>query len=234
MSRQINLADNKGRNAEVIFKSFTKKPFIKTVTTKGEATQTVRVLKSVAQNSYENLLKANESDEAVAQLLITADPEFDNSMTGLFVEQTSKVYINTDLKPVFRIQKTEAVYLPDGTLKEERTPKESIANILAEHPIKPAGKLLSKKEVYNKFVFLKKYQLTHINGLTFDFLYEMAKDLQEKDSMIMLAGGAKGNEPLVFQDGGKTYRAFLEGRVKDKSYILLIHLSNLELKGINK
>ena len=234
MSRQINLADNNGRNAEVIFKSFTKKPFIKTVTTKGEATQTVRVLKSVAQNSYENLLKANESDEAVAQLLITADPEFDNSMTGLFVEQTSKVYINTDLKPVFRIQKTEAVYLPDGTLKEERTPKESIANILAEHPIKPAGKLLSKKEVYNKFVFLKKYQLTHINGLTFDFLYEMAKDLQEKDSMIMLAGGAKGNEPLVFQDGGKTYRAFLEGRVKDKSYILLIHLSNLELKGINK
>ena len=234
MSRQINLADNKGRNAEVIFKSFTKKPLIKTVTTKGEATQTVRVLKSVAQNSYENLLKANESDEAVAQLLITADPEFDNSMTGLFVEQTSKVYINKDLKPVFRIQKTEAVYLPDGTLKEERTPKESIANILAEHPIKPAGKLLSKKEVYNKFVFLKKYQLTHINGLTFDFLYEMAKDLQEKDSMIMLAGGEKGNEPLVFQDGGKTYRAFLEGRVKDKSYILLIHLSNLELKGINK
>ena len=64
--------------------------------------------------------------------------------------------------------------------------------------------------------------------------FEMAKELQEKDAMMMLAGGAKGNEPLVFQDGGKTYRAFLEGRVKDKSYILLIHLSNLELKGINK
>jgi len=234
MPTQINLADNKGRNAEVIFKSFTKKPFVKTVTPKGEATQTVRVLKSVAQNSYENLLKANDGDEAVAQLLITADPEFDNVMTGLFVEKTSKVYIDADLKPVFRIQKTEAVYLPDGTLKEERTPKESIANILAEHPIKPAGKLLPKKEVYNKFVFSKKYQLTHINGLTFDFLYEMAKDLQENDSMMMLAGGAKGNEPLVFQDGGKTYRAFLEGRVKDKSYILLIHLSNLELKGISK
>lgn len=234
MSRQINLADNKGRNAEVIFKSFTKKPFVKTVTPKGEATQTVRVLKSVAQNSYDFLLKANGGDEAVAQLLITADPEFDNSMTGLFVEETSKVYIDADLKPVFRIKKTEAVYLPGGTLKEERTPKETIANILAENPIKPAGKLLSKKEVYNKFVFSKKYQLTHINGLTFDFLYEMAKDLQEKDSMMMLAGGAKGNEPLVFQDGGKTYRAFLEGRVKDKSYILLIHLSNLELKGISK
>jgi hypothetical protein len=46
------------------------------------------------------------------------------------------------------------VYLPDGTLKEDITPKETIANILSEHPIKHAGKLLPKKEVYNKFVFL--------------------------------------------------------------------------------
>jgi hypothetical protein len=49
---------------------------------------------------------------------------------------------------------------------------------------------------------------------------------------MMIGGGAKGNEPLVFQDGGKTYRAFLEGRVKDNTYVLLLHLSNLELKGI--
>jgi hypothetical protein len=48
----------------------------------------------------------------------------------------------------------------------------------------------------------------------------------------MLGGGVKGNEPLVFQDGGKSYRAFLEGRVKDNSYLLLLHLSNLELKGV--
>jgi len=234
MSRHINLADNKGRNAEVIFKSFAKKPLVKTVTLQGEEVQTVRVLKSIAENSYEHLLKTNGADEAVAQLLITADPEFNALMTGLFVDETTKVYINSDFKPVFRIQKTEAVYLPDGSLKEERIPKETIANVLAEFPIKPAGKLLPKKEVYNKFVFSKKYQITHINGLTFDFLFEMAKDLQEKESLMMLAGGVKGNEPLVFQDGGKTYRGFLEGRVKDKSYVLLIHLSNLELKGITK
>ena len=76
-------------------------------------------------------------------------------MTGCFISETSKVYINADLKPVFRIKKNEAVYLPDGSLKEERTPKETIANILAEHPIKPAGKLLPKKEIYNKIFFQK-------------------------------------------------------------------------------
>jgi hypothetical protein len=60
----------------------------------------------------------------------------------------------------------------------------------------------------------------------------MAKELHEKESLMMLSGDAKGNEPLVFQDGGKTYRAFLEGRVKDNTYVLLLHLSNLELKGV--
>lgn len=234
MSRKINIADSKGRNAEVIFKSFTKKPLIKLVTQDGEESQTVRVLKSVVDNSYDCLLKKYGSDEGIVDSLINNNPEFDPIWTGYFVSETSKVYINNDLKPVYKIQKTEAIYLPDGTLKEERSPKETIANILAEYPVKPAGKFLPKKDIYNKFVFSKKYQLSHNNGLTFDFLFEMAKELHEKNSMIMLAGGAKGNEPLVFQDGGKTYRAFLEGRIKDKTYVLLVHLSNLELKGISK
>jgi hypothetical protein len=163
--------------------------------------------------------------------MITSDPEIDLNLTGRFVNGSSRVYIDQDLKPVSRITKKEIVHNPDGTVKEERIPKELLANILAEVPIK-SGKLFPKKDMYNKLVFAKKYQLYHINGLTFDFLFEMAKDLHEKESIMMIGGGAKGNEPLVFQDGGKTYRAFLEGRVKDKSYVLLLHLSNLELKGL--
>ena len=76
-----------------------------------------------------------------------------------------------------------------------------------------------------------KYQLKHINGLTFDFLYKIAKDLHDKDSFMMLGGG-KGNEPLVINDGGKPYRAFLEGKIKDKSYVLIMHLSNQEYKSL--
>ena len=48
----------------------------------------------------------------------------------------------------------------------------------------------------------------------------------------MLAAGAKGNKPLVFNDGGKPYRAFLEGRVKDDKYSLILHLTDLELKPL--
>ena len=71
-----------------------------------------------------------------------------------------------------------------------------------------------------------------MNGLTFDFLFELAKELHEKDSMMLVGTGEKGIGPLVFQDGGKTYRAFMEGRIKDNKYILLLHLSNLELKSV--
>jgi hypothetical protein len=92
--------------------------------------------------------------------------------------------------------------------------------------------MFPKAEIYNKLVFAKKYQIRHTNGLTFDFLFELSKQLHDQNSIMMIGGGAKGNEPLVFQDGGKSYRGFLEGRVKDASYILLLHLSNLEVKAV--
>ena len=231
MSRYIHIADAKGRDAEIIFNSKPKKPTVKLVTEKGEEVQSLRVLKGAINNSFEGMSKSIGEGEAIAQAMITSDPEIDLNITGRFINGSSRVYIDQDLKPVSRITKKEIVHNPDGSVKEERVPKELLANILSEIAVKP-GKLFPKKDMYNKLVFAKKYQLHHINGLTFDFLFEMAKDLHDKESIMMLGGGAKGNEPLVFQDGGKTYRAFLEGRVKDNSYVLLLHLSNLELKGI--
>ena len=231
MSRYIHIADAKGRDAEIIFNSKPKKPTVKLVTEKGEEVQSLRVLKGAINNSFEGMSKSIGEGEAIAQAMITSNPEIDLNITGRFINGSSRVYIDQDLKPVSRITKKEIVHNPDGSVKEERVPKELLANILSEIAVKP-GKLFPKKDMYNKLVFAKKYQLHHINGLTFDFLFEMAKELQDKESLMMLGGGAKGNEPLVFQDGGKTYRAFLEGRVKDNTYVLLLHLSNLELKGI--
>jgi hypothetical protein len=58
----------------------------------------------------------------------------------------------------------------------------------------------------------------------------MAEDLDKKESLLLLRGGEKCDEPIVMNRGGKPYNAFLEGRVKDSSYLLLLHLSNMELK----
>ena len=47
-----------------------------------------------------------------------------------------------------------------------------------------------------------------------------------------LGGGASGKEPLLFVPNGSPYRGLLEGRVDGERYMLLLHLSNMELKGL--
>ena len=59
MSRYIHISDTKGRDAEVVFTSKTKKPKVKLVTSKGEDVTTVRVLKGGVQNSFEGMTKVH-------------------------------------------------------------------------------------------------------------------------------------------------------------------------------
>jgi hypothetical protein len=48
--------------------------------------------------------------------------------------------------------------------------------------------------------------------------------------MMLLGSGESGKDPLVMQINGSPYRGFLEGRVNVDDYILLLHLSSMELK----
>jgi hypothetical protein len=232
MSRRINIADQKGRNSEITFSGFVKKPSVKTVTKDGKAIRTLRILKAPAQCSFDGLMKRYQDPEKIADAILKEDPEIDLFLCGKYIESSSKLYLDKNLKPVFKINRTEKVFLPDGTLKEERPVKESQSNVLLETPVRMSGKLIPKKDMLHKFVLGKKYQLSHNNGLTFDFLYSIAKELEESNSLMLVGGGPKGLEPLVFQDGGKAYRAFMEGRTDGDKYCLIMHLSNMELKSI--
>ena len=49
--------------------------------------------------------------------------------------------------------------------------------------------------------------------------------------VMLVGGGEKGNSPLVMTNNGTPYRGFLEGRINGDSFCLLLHLTNLELKG---
>ena len=76
------------------------------------------------------------------------------------------------------------------------------------------------------------YQVQHVNGLTYDFLFDMAKKLA--DAMMLVGGGQKGIEPLVMANGGTPYRTILEGRVDGDKYALILRLTNMELKSIEQ
>jgi hypothetical protein len=90
---------------------------------------------------------------------------------------------------------------------------------------------IKKADACRKFVFVSKVQLHHINGLTYDFLFGMAKELEDKDSLMLLGAGTKSNQPLILRRGGTPYRGFLEGRTDGDKYCLILHFSNLELKA---
>jgi hypothetical protein len=119
---------------------------------------------------------------------------------------------------------------PDGTLRERRPRIKDPQNINTDVPLRWTGKFIDKDEAAHRFVFTHKRQLIHVNGLTFDFLYEMAEELHKRNSLLLIRGGEKGDQPIVMQRGGKPYNAFLEGRIDGDSYLLVLQLSNMELK----
>ena len=230
--RSIKLANAQKRDAEIVYGGTPKKPRITYLLPDGKKARTQKVLKSVVETQYSSLLSSAGSDENLVEQIINGDPEISLKHTGKFINNSQKILVNEALKPVYKVKITELVYSADGSLKEEKPYIVKSQNIMGEYPLSWTGKKFAVDEVYNKFIFARKYQLTHSNGLTYDFLYAMAKELSESKSMMLLAGGAKGNEPLIFQEGGKPYRAFLEGRINGDSYLLIIHISNLELKSI--
>ncbi len=230
--RKIHIADARKRDAEINFKGYTPKKDIIYVDKNKEIVQSKKYIKSTALETFDELVKKYDDAEGVAQAIMDDDPEINLEMTGRFMQQSSRVYANSDHKIVFNVNRTEVIYDPKGEIIEEREePKVLESNILGEKPINWSGKYFKKEDIYNKFVFIRKYQLKHTNGLTYDMMYAMAKDLHDQNSM-MLVGSGKGTGPLVFQDGGKPFRGFLEGRVKGEQYLLILHLSNMELKPL--
>ena len=244
MIRYIKLTNANKRDAEITFKSLNPKSEVTMGFVNGDIVVNKRVIKSSSSKSIQSLLSVYDEKPVLgvdfqkqlagrlAEDLILADPELDLELSGKFIDDVSRVYINENQKPVFRINKVEKIFSPNAELKEEREPKYNESNISGENIVNWTGKLMPKVKVYNKLVFEKKYQLKHVNGLTYDFLYEMAKELSDKDALMMLAGGASGKEPLVMSDGGKPYRAFLEGRIKGDKYCLMLHLTDQELKPL--
>ena len=235
MIRYIKIEDANKRDAEITFKSVKSGDLIYLALENGEKPINKRVIKSTSENSIEHLIGKNEPTQedynSFSEKLIENDSEIDFELFGQYVDKTDKIYTNTDLTPVYNVTITEQILNTEGELVEEKEQTFNKSNINGDSTVRWTGKYIPKNKIYNKIVLSSKYQLKHINGLTFDFLFNVAKDLHEKDSLMMLGGG-KGNEPLTINDGGRPYRAFLEGKVKENSYCLIMHFSNQEYKAI--
>lgn len=229
---EINLSDSKGRDAIVSAESVTITNPYRWIDKNGAQATNRKILRSKVGYDIETIAgECGDDLEAVADALIAGDPEIDIETFGSFLEETSRVYTDPERKIVYRITQWQTVHTADGETKERRPKESTEQNVATEAPLKWTGKLMKKSEVYNAFVIAGKMQIHHVNGLTYDFLYTMAKELEDADSLLLLGAGAKSNQPLIFRRGAIPYRGFLEGRTQDKRYALILHLSNMELKS---
>ena len=228
---EINISNQAGRNASVNMESVRVPLRVRWLDGQGRPATSVRVLKSTFDHDMDALTAKFEGIENIGQALIDGDPEVNLEVVGSFLTSTSRVYVDKNQKLVHRVQQFDVIHEPDGSVRERRVREASQQNVSNDFPLRWTGKFIEKAEAIRKFVFSNKIQLMHVNGLTYDFLYDMAKKLDEKNCLMLLGGGPKANEPLVLRRGSVPYRGFLEGRIDGDKYCLILHLSNIELKS---
>lgn len=232
---EINLSDNRGRDAVVSAESVTVSSEVRWIDSSGAQVGSRKILRSTVPHDLDALVaKFGDDPDALTEALIQSNPEIDMESFGSYLEDTSRVYVDPENNIVHKVTLYEVIRTPEGDVKERRPKKSQEPNVATELPLKWTGKKFKKSDIYRRFVFSGKMQISHINGLTYDFLFDMAKQLETENCMMLIAGGAKGNQPLLFRRGGLAYRGFLEGRTQGNKYALILHLTNMELKAVER
>lgn len=186
------------------------------------------------------VVKFNASELPALAELRDGDPELEVHGAGGIAssDELSPAWYDpqvSPLTPISDFQEIDLIYDASGTQKDRRAHLHRHANLNELHPIK-VGKRVPLEATMQQMVFKQTLQVVHIDGLTFAFLAELARDLHQKKELAMLGAGAKGNQPLVLREHGSPYRAFLYGEVEPvaagtpERYKLLLLLSDQELK----
>ena len=228
MPRQINIANATGRDAKVQSSTVKQVPASKL----GHPDLDIafrRYLATTTDGLHDALAKAHGDD--YAQALIDGDPETDMEQVGRRIGTTHTVYLSGGGDVLHAPPEVVEVLVdPYGNEKERRAPTDDPANVNDAMPIRWRKRRMSRQDVITKFVIKRTLQIQHDSGITYDYLYAMAKELHEADAMVLMGAGEKGRAPLRFNQNGSPYQAFLEGRIEGDKYMLLLHLSDMQLK----
>jgi hypothetical protein len=226
--RLLHLASEDGRDTRVAFGTL-KPPSPPRLGRPGKDVRFLRYLATTEAGTHEALQARYGED--YAQALIDGDPEVDLEQVGRPIKETTVVWLSADGEVLHAPPEViEVVLGPDGQERERRAPVETPANVNDELPVRVSGRRIPRSDAARQFVFTRSVEIRHVDGLTFDHLHRLAKDLDQADEVVVVGAGAKGRDPLVFTTNGTPWRAFLEGRVDGDRFVLLLHLSNQELK----
>jgi hypothetical protein len=188
------------------------------------------LVKSTADNGHDKLLSRFGDPESLSRALIDGDPEIDSESAGREIGVCDRVHVGADGKPLYSARMIEVIHDREGNEIARREPVETPANIVPDTPPRWSGKLIPKMEAARRYAFTRAYQVQHGNSLEYDFLFGLARYLEERNCLVLVGSGPKGTGPLILERNGVPMKSFLEGRTKDDSYQLVIHLATFELK----
>ena len=230
MPKFLNVTDDRNRDAQIEITG-PGRPAARLFTAPdGRPVKSARLVKTTEGHDFVALTKQYPDPEDLAKALAARDPEIDIEQVGRRVGTAAQVWIGPDGKVLYAARTLKVITDATGNEVSRDDFVDVEATVVDEKALPWTGRLFPIDRVLKSFALVQKLQLRHINGLTFDFLHGIAKTLQEKQKMLFVGSGDKGANPLIFQRNGSPYRGFLEGRADDDGFLLVLHLSNLELK----
>lgn len=217
--KEIHIEISPGKNSRVgLTRARSKKPKLILKTESGNEVRSQRIATSEVHV------------QVSADMLKEGDPEIDLQLAGKILDNPTRGYSFPGLNKLEGgFELTDTTYSPTGEVKERKPHLTKRANINEVAPLK-LGRRLPISQALRQFVFAHQLVLFHDDGLKYDFLFKLAKDLHASQEVAALGAGPKGNLPLIMQDNGSPYRAFLYGEVQESKYRLLLLLTNQELK----
>ncbi len=242
--KKIAIQDKKKRSAIVGYESATNSGRKKSESNK------IRRVKAIPEKRYDKVYR-NENgemrtDEEIFNQFISSNSEVDFEKTGCEIKHLQRFYTDSNGEPANGIWFEETIFDKEGNVKDVHPMEKRQSNVAdVTNPLQWTNKYISYETAAKKYVVSQVYKICHVDSLTFDFLYEIARDLEDHNAVMYMGMGEKGDEPVVFREGGKPYRVFLKGATdKNKNAIkigsserryfeLLLLLSEMEYKGEN-
>lgn len=242
--KKIAIQDKKMRSAIVGYESATETGRQKTESHK------VRRVKTLPEKRYDRVFCDEngklKDDADIFRQFIQTNSEIDFEKTGCEIKHLQRFYTDRNGEPANGIWFEETIFDKDGNVKDCHPLEKKQGNVTdVSNPLQWTNKYISCEVAAKKYVFTQIYRICHVDSLTFDFLYDIARDLEEHNAVMYMGMGETGDEPVVFREGGKPYRVFLKGKTDKNNYSLrygtsgkrwfdlLLLLSEMEYKGEN-
>ena len=229
MIRQMRIVDHRGRDAICGLLPVRVPDARRWQDLAGQPVHALRRVRATAATHSEALLAQSPDPDDLAQALIAGDPEWDLRALGRPTGPCTRGYVDGDGQPCYAPQWTE--FRPDGqgTERAHRPLPSRPANLAPATPPVWSGVLLPRQEIVRRVAFARAYQVVHGDALQFDFLYELAQYLQQRQVMVQVGSGRQGRGPLVCERNGRPYRGYLDGRVQGEAMRLVLYLAAGEL-----